>query len=66
MKRYALKRHDKIEGTVEAVNIDEALDQFFPTTLVDVDLDNATPTRLEVRQLNPHRRGELFVIEELP
>lgn len=65
MKTYQLKRAGEVKGTTQAENIDEALDAFFPTTLVDVDLESATPQRLDVRALHARRSVEAFVIEEL-
>jgi len=64
MKRYALKRAGEVERTVDADNIDQALDLLFPTTLVDVDLDTATPTSLTVRPLHARKSLPTYVIEE--
>jgi hypothetical protein len=65
MKTYALMRNGEKLNTVQAPDIDHALDIFFRDVQVDVDLDTATPHRIDVRPLRQRKSLAPFVIEEI-
>ena len=64
MKTYELIQEGSVKQTVEAENIDQAIDRFFPQVQVDVDLNTMTHDYCDIRPLHQRKSLPAFIIRE--